>query len=472
MRPLTANLKLLYQSRFLWLFHLCMLPQLFPLFEKVITGHSSRAMTIGLPLLMFSLYGFMVGGVIVGSSAKPFAFCLPDHARELKKMLLIFWLLITTGCLLILAILYLFGIHIDPALFIAYIGLLSLSFWLGISHASIKYLQFSLIPIIILVPLCMFFKDTGMIIVGAIDNHPLRIGLACGILSYLICHATGSRNNHRRICESPWIVLGTTRKSRQRLVKQRWIRASTKNPVAKPVEWFAIYFTKRIRSKHHSGLIPHLWGQVYLIIAPILNHWKMIWVPFLGAYIMLILIPCVIVHLTKPGFFYFFNGIILILSSLGFSTFCINQRFKNFLFPGRRVYFTRGIVVLLTTMLLSLGFFSVSFLSFNFLSTLFPRVILLGNPIMILQIPLVMLIIPFITVPLFGGLFVLLREIELKMALYITAVIATIVSISAMPSMETAPFFSNLLAVIIIAAITWGFHFAALYHTSMKRSLY
>ena len=471
MRPLTVNLKLLYQSRLLWLYHLCVLPQIVPLFEKVITGRSSRAMTLGLPLLIFSLYGFMVGGVIVGSSAKPFAFCLPDHARELKKMLLIFWLLITTFCVLILAILYLFGIHIDPALFIAYMGLLSLSFWLGISHASIKYLQFSLIPIVILVPLCMFFKDTSMIIVAVIDNHPLRIGLVCGILSYLICHAIGSRNNHRRLCESPWIVLGTTRKSRQQLVKKKWIRASTKNPVAKPVEWFSIYFTNRIRSTHHSGLIPHLWGQFYLIIAPIFSRWKMIWVPFLGAYVMLILIPCVIVHLTKPEFFYFFNGIILILSSLGFSTFCINQRFKNFLFPGRRVYFFRGIVVLLTTVLLSLGFFSVSFLSFNFLSTLFPEIILFGNPITIMSTPLISLIIPLILVPLFGGFFIFLKDIELKMALSITTVIAIIVSLVGMPAMETTPLLLNLLAVMIAAAITWGFHLAVLYFTSLKRSL-
>ena len=468
MSPLTANLKHLYQYRLLWLYHLTLLMTIPSLFEKMIKADTS-GFQLGSSLLMICLYGLWVGSVMAGTTAKPLTFCLPDHSRKLRKMLFLVWLLMAIISLLIISMRYLSGIQIDPPIFIAYMALMSLSFWLGVA-AIIKKLQLSFIFILIFALGLMLFKDTGTIVMTAFVNHPFLTALACGIPSYVIFHATGSRNNHRLLCASPWIGLGINQKSRQQLVKQSWMYINTKNSITKPVELFDIFFTERIRSTPRSGLMAHLWGQVYLLTAPIFSHWKWLWAPFLFTYVVFVLFPCFVVRMQAPAS-YGYDAIILIFFSTLFSIFFTNQRFKNFQIAGRRIHFFRGFVVLITTMCLSLGFLGGSILLFNFLSTVFPVITLSGTPYTIVSIPPFLLIIPLVMVPLFGGLFVLFRGVELKIALGVASLFALFVSLSGMPAMETIPPFLNFLIVMITAGITWGFHLAILYYTSMKGSL-
>ncbi len=469
MSPLAANLKHLYQFRFMWIYHLILVSGILSLFTGMMTIDTSGDLS-EVSWIMFILVGEMFGMAITGTSARPFSFCLPNHERAVKKMLLTIWMAMVLLCLLIVSILYLFNVHIDPSLFIASICLMSLCFWSGVS-VFIRKLGFIPLFFSMTAFLIISFKDMGITIFPAIANHPWILVLSSNILCFLIYHATGSRRNHRQLCTTPWFGFGDSSQSRQRLIKRKWMRQAEKHATGITDDLFSKYITDRIRSKHHSGLIPHLWGQVYLLTAPIFSRWKFLWIPFLFAYIMLILVPCVIIESTKPGFFYFFDGMMLVFSSFAFSILFTNQRFKYFLFPGRNVHFFRGIVVLLTTMLLSLGFFGISILSFNYLSALFPEITVMGRSLTFLSIPPIMLIIPLIHVPLFGGLFILFKGIVLRIALTVTGVIALIVTIFGMPAMETAPFLLNLAVVVIAAAITWGFHLAALYYTSMKRSL-
>ena len=469
MRPLAANLKHLYQFRFMLITNIVLVVGILALFLEIISADTSGNLS-EVSWMMFLIFGEMVGLTITGTSAKPFSFCLPNHARAVKKMVLMVWLLTALLCLLILFILYLFNIHTDPSRFIVSMSLMSLCYWSGISvfvrklsfvPLFIGFTAFSLITI----------TDMGTVILSAVANHPWMLALSSGILCSLIYFAVDSRDNHRKLCTSPWIGgVGASSKSRQRYMKQKWMQANNHYSAAKPVEMFAAYFTERIRSKRLSGFIPHLWGQAYLIIAPIFGRWKLLWAPFLIAFISLILFPCFIVQMQEPAS-YGFDAIMFTFFSLAFSTFCANRRFKHFLMAGRKIHFFQGIVILLITTLLSLGFFGVSILSFNLLSALFPEIVLMGKSFTIVSIPSILLIIPFIQVPLFGGLVVLFKGLELKIVLSVTAVIALIVTLFGMPAMETAPFFVNLAVVISIAAVTWGFHLAVLYHNSMKRSL-
>lgn len=468
MGPLAANLKHLYQYRFLWMFHLVLAIALSSLFIKMIKVETSE-FPIALTLMMFTIYGEMISIAMAGTSAKLFSFCLPNHAREIKKMLLAIWLMITIVCLLILSMLYAFNIHIDSSLFIGSMGLMSLSFWLGVSMFIRKLLSIPLF-IAILAFLLIIFKDVDTTLLLSIANHPWIITLSSGILSYSIYHAIGTKTNHRRLCALPSVGFLPANKSKPIRINQELIYRNGVIFSIKTDEFFGNYFTEQIRSNRQSGLLPYLWGQVHLIITPIFSRWKLIWFLLLGSYTLLIIPPCFIIQIQEPES-YMFDTIMLIFFSLASSFFCTHQRFKNFLLPGRTIHFFQGIVVLLTTMLLTLGFLGASILLCNFLSTIFPKVTLMGNSFTMVSIPWILLIIPFILVPFFGGLFVLFRGITLLIALAVTAVFTIIVSSFAFPPMETTPFILNLLNILFAAAVTWGFHLAALYYTSMKRSL-
>jgi hypothetical protein len=466
MSPLAANLKHLYQFRFMWIFHLILVVAISSLFLKMIAIGKS---TVFIAPMFFALYSEMIGVTILGTSNKPFSFCLPDHARTVKKMLFTVWLLVTIICLLILPILYLFGIHIAPSLFIAFWGLMGLCFWSGTSICIPKF-QFFFLFIIILSVSLILSEFIGRPILPIITDHPYTIVFSSGILSYLIYYASGSRANHRRVCGLTLSGFRPVTKSKKIRIDQEWLYRNENSSFSKAAAFFGTFFTEHIKANCLSGLMPYLWGQIHLIITPIFSRWKLLWIPFLAAYTLLIIVPCFIIRTREPES-YMLNAVMLIFFSLAFSNFCDYPRFRSFLLAGRMVHFFQGFVILFTAMLLTLGFLGASLLLCNSLSAIFPKIMLMGNSFTMVWIPWILLIIPFILVPLFGGIFVLFKGIIRMLVISVTAVFAMILSFYAFPPMETVSFFMNLLSVLSVAAITWGFHLVALYYTSMKRSL-
>lgn len=469
MKPLIANFKHLYQYRSIWIYYLLWIAAISFLFETMIAMDTSEDSFLP-PLILFGLWGERIAETIAGTSNKPFAFCLPNHAQEIKKLLFTIWLLMTIICFLILPILYLFSIHIDRSLFIGFIGLMSLSFWLGTS-VFIRKIKFLFLSFLILAVSFMFSGNMETTILSVIADHPWLMVFSSGILSYSIYHAIGSRANQRRLYMLPWRGPAAGSKSRQRLINQEWMRQNKKTTVSKAAELFGNYFTTHIKSSCYSKRLPYLWGQVYLTIKPIFSHWKSIGVVFFGSYFCLVFFPCFIEELHGAELF-ILRGIVFIVISFYFSTLFIKPRFNTFLLSGRNVLFFQGVVILFIVISLTLGFSGASTLLFKLLSTDNSEIILSGKSYAVVPIPWILQVIPLIMVPLFGGLFVLFRGIKIVMAIFIMFFFTIFVSFPTITTMENASIIVNLMIVLFASAITWGFHLVALYYTSMKRSLY
>lgn len=469
-RPLTANLKHLYQYRLMWIFHLVLVIAISSLFGQLMAT-SAPEFPFVVSLMFFGMYGEMIAITILGPSNKPFAFCLPGHSREIKKMLFAIWLTITIVCFIILSMLYLSGTHIDPLLFIAFMGLMSLSFWSG-TTVYIRKLQFLLFFIAIMVFSIILSENLGTTILHFITQYPLIIAFTSCLLSYFLYRATGSRMNHRRLCALAGAGLSSSKKSIQiRFNQERPCRYQNIS-FGKITESLGSFFIGQIKSSHRSGLIPYLWGQVSLIITPVIGRWKLLWLSFLGVYVAFIAFPRLLVRL-KGSELYLFDMIVLILCSLLFSILCTHSRFKNFLLSGRTVHFFQGIVITLIAILLNIIFLFASVLLFHLLPIISPKILLTGEPLTIVIIPSIFLVLaPFIMVPLFGTLFILFRSTLLVFTLGVAAIFAIFVSFSAIITIEKAPSTLNPLSILFAAAIPWGFHLAALHYTSMKRSLY
>ena len=453
----------------MWIFHLILVIAISSLFGQI-TATGASEFPLFLSLMFFSLYGEMIAVTILGTSHKSFAFCLPDHMREVRKMLFTIWSLIAAVCFLILSTLYLFGVHIDPPVFITHIGLMSLGFWSGTS-VYIRKIQFLLLFILLLLFSLILFEQINSTMLLFIVDNQWPTTFICGILSYLFYRATGSRTNHRRVCALPHAGFRHTSQSKRSHIDREWRYRNSGILFSRLVDFFSTFFTRRIRSKRHSELPPHLWGQLHLIITPFFSRLQLIFASFTGSYIFLIVFPSVFARL-KGAEFYLFDMLMLIMCSLVFSIICTYPRFKNFLFPGRRIHFLQGIVVVFAAVILVIGFLGASILLFNLLSIIFSRTILMGKPSSVVTLPWTLLMaVPFIMVPLFGGLFVLFRGAVLMIAISAAIVISIFASFPVIVPVGNTPFTLNTLLFLSTAAVTWGFHLAALYYTGMRRSL-
>jgi len=309
---------------------------------------------------------------------------------------------------------------------------------------------------------------SNKIIEPMLIQHPWALAFMSGIVSYLIYRAINSRDNVRRFCTMPWLGLfsASNKEHLKRFYQERMLMMQDQK-IDRATEITGAFFSERIRSQHKSLHLAHLWGQVYLIIGPFVARWK----------------SSLLISLFLPIFFCFFSPpegndgaifewIIFILASLPGSLLCSYPRFNIFLLTGRKEHLWRGIIVLITALLITLGFMGTSILLLNVLSAIFPNFILLGRSFVFPSIRWIFLFAPIIILPLFGGLFILHKKnLMLMISLIIMIPAAIIISCYAIIALENQPFINGLMVVLLLATLTWGFHLAALYYDSMKRSL-
>lgn len=261
MKPLTANLKILYQFPRIWLFHCILMIGILMLLGPIF---------IGLSLLLIHLYGLAIGSITHGSLSKPFAFCLSGHIEKAQKLLFLVWLAIA----IIYTLLFFMGSEYNYALFIGSIGLISLSYWSGVVVIIPKARFISFATILIILITLQSIPNVNKIIEHMPLAHVWAIAFVTGILSYLIYLAVGNKENVRRLCAMVWLGSVATSIAKQNRFKRERMRMKQDHKPEQASLSSGAFFSKRIRSNQNSSLLAHLWGQVYLTIGSPITYWR------------------------------------------------------------------------------------------------------------------------------------------------------------------------------------------------------
>ena len=459
MKPLIANLKTLYQCRYLWIFHLILL------FNIPILGASYKPgaefPSLGLSLMFTALFGEGIALIAGDILSKPYGFCLPGLIKTIRKFFVLIWLSIMIIFSLIVAVLYFTGFKIDYAIFIGHIGLLSVCYWIGITLIINRWLMF-LSLLVLIIPFWMY---EAVSIETILMPHPWSLAFLSGIVSYLIYRAVGRRENARRLCTTPGIRFGNFSARAQARFKRERMRMKQYKELDRASESAGSFFSGRIRSDHHPNLLAHLWGQVYLVIGPFAAVWRAI---LLGI-VLFPLVLCLLQQRQEQGVFVFVLSI-CIITSLLVSMIFQSHRFDISLLIGRKEYFWRRIVLLFTVILMSLVVIAVSLLLFSLLSGILLPITFESKPFSPTMY-WILLVVPVLMIPLFGGLFILFKDTILMISIIMMLIFVATATFSVVMALETAPFIVGLMIILSAAVMIWGYFLAVLYYDSMKRSL-
>ena len=459
MKPLTANLKLLYKCKELWPGHFLLLVgiSLVPVAVDKFDNIEFPFMTVSLAFIF--AFGANLGGMSAEMLGKPFGFCLAGQIKAVQKMFLLVWLSVTALITPLMIALSSMNVKNELVHFLGAIGIISLSYWVGVTVILPKGRFAALLFFFFIFFMIPFSIISGTDFVELIFiAHPWELFLLSSILIYLIYRAVG------RIESSNRLYL--------RLFNREDILLNKDKRPGRTSLRVGSFFSERILSNQNTSLLAHLWGQIYFIIGPFATNWKGNFIGILFAVI------CFSFTYLLPGMrtFIFHLSIFILASlfcSIAYSTdsgIFNYRRYSLFLLMNRREHFWRGIVIMLTVIIIALGFISIFVLLFNLISESLPPAIW-GSRYPFLPFEWALLVVPIIMIPLFGGLVILFKKIRLIISMVIIFCVAVAISYTAFIVMESTPFLIDLLIVLSAIAITWGFHIAVLYYDSMKSDL-
>ena len=461
MKPLTVNLKHLYQCRIMWIYHFMIIMTYFIFIASI----NMKKSVVEPPAFVFFvfcfLFGWRVGSLVADVWNKPFVLSLPGQIKASKAMLLIVWFIIAVP----LFILKIFVFSEDLLSFSALmelIGILSLSFWGGVMVFQRRYI----IPCLALIFLLWFHpKPMEEIIM----TYPWTVTLICLIICLLIYH-TINMERFRYLCGNTTLAFSVSSYSTDKIKRINQTRLSMKQGKMydRVIESVGKFFLERIKSKNRSPLLAHLWGQAYLAVGPFIAQWKSI----LPVSLILAFYFWFVGRSGPDQVRFIFEWLFFTLFSLAGAWLYTQPRFKSFILIGRKVYFLSGIIALAVSLTAVIGVMCISIILLNILSGIFSNSVLFGETFTILpSIRCALLVVP-ILLPFFGGLFIIIKKdaiLAIGLIMFIPA--SLIIPYKAIQVLEGKPFIFALMFVLLLAMLTWSFHLAALYYDSMKRSL-
>lgn len=443
MKPLTADFKILYQRKLLWLFHIVFTGIYIGIASSNKIGTDDYSPLAGIMLMHF-MYGIAIGGIFIEILSKPFTFCLSAQIKAARNMLLTVWLSLTLIFIIVFGGSFLKIAGNAFPVFIISAGLLILSYWAGVFFITHRKWNFA--PLVIFIVLISFlYHIHGKEITGTgVLYHlcPWGIFAVCIILSCFIYRLSGNMENIRN-----WRSMPPARANRP-YINSHLLPEKAGN-----------FFTERIRSNNNSRFSAHLWGQVYLMTGPFILAWK--GMLLIGLWFGFLMFKFFSFKGGEIGFIIFGIGA-LIMGSLAFSIAFQNSPFHNFLLIERKDYFLRRIILLFVNILFFLCFFSVCIFICNRFSDN------LGH------VTWNLLAVPVIMLPLFGGLAILLGKNDsvIQITVMVLAfVISLVLSYWGFAVMKNATPLFDLMIVLSAAVLTWGFHIAVLRYSSLKKSL-
>ena len=443
MKPLIANLKILYQWTGLWFLHVIFVWIFFGIAinNKFETGNYTPMAGI---MLLYFAYGGILGNIPLEIMRKPFSFCLSAGIKAAQNMLMVVCVSLTVLFLIVFGTALLHNSANDYSIFMVFTGLIIMSYWAGVFIISQKKWDFAILFILILSFTFFGSKNkAGFIepVAGGLE-YPWVVFSACIILSYFVYHAAGNKKKIRN-------SFAFLNKSTNQYCF--WLDQS-------PVLSSGI-FLGPFRINTDSKLSDHLWRQLYLIFEQIKVNWKRI---LLGSLVIGFFIFHTFKHRVIGENSIAFEIGMLIYASLIFSAYFHNRSSYFFILAERKEYFRRRVFLLFIKNLVFFLFISICiFISNQFSKDLVP-------------VSLKLLPVPIIFSPLFGGIFVFLKKVDVpsRISMTLVTMIVTIpFSIMASAIMAASSHFVQMIIVLAGVTISWGFHIGVLYYDSMKRAL-
>ena len=441
MKPMTANLKILYQHKvFLWM-HLIFILVSFGMVSSHEIG-TNNFTVIGLMGMFFS-YGSILGGTLSEIINKPFSFCLSGQIKENKKTILLIWLILMSIFLFVFSRQLALNLENNYLAFGLNTGIISFGYWIGVFFTTQR--KWSIVPFIILVIAIIFiFNNIGINIFNIINASPvyqwilLFISLLFSFVIYLTSFNIGKLKSQRG----------------EGIVENKKVFISSVLPEA-----VSSLFLKLIKSNNNKKHTAHLWGQAYLMIGPLILVWK-------RALFNYFFFGCLLFVPYSAGqgeieSIYLKIGV-LILVSLCLGMAIPGKVFQSFLLFERKEYLQRRIIILLVNLIFLLCFIS----ALNFISSL----LWAGFDPDLWKV----LIIPVIMLPFFRGIAVLSNKLDSagRITLIVLGyVIMTGFSLWGYFVLANSSILIDLVIIVFAVTVTWGFSFAVLYYDSMKKSL-
>lgn len=443
MRPLIANLKILYQRLVLGILHIVFILVFFGIALEN-EFESGDYTPIAFIILFYFAYGGILGIISVEVMSKPFSFCLSGRIKAAQNMLLVVSVSLTVLFLLFFGKSLLHNPANDYSILMVFTSLIIMSYWAGVFIVSQKRWDF-----VILLILMLFFtfngsKDKAGFIepVAGVLEYPWAVFSVCIILSYFIYHAAGNKKRIRGSFDNP-----------AKSMKPCFFNLHPS--YLQDEGMFSGPFRINTDSKL-SGLLRH---QFYLLTGQLKVYWKRIllvsfWMGFL-----------IFDILKRNGNTLDSIGVEVVVLASASLLFCIyfqNNSSYFFILVERKEYFQRRIVLLLIKTLGFTFFISICiFICSQFLKYFAP-------------FPFKLLVVPIIMVPLFGGFTVLLKkeDFPIRISFMLTVIALTgLFSYIVFTKIAAASLFVQIIIILACMAITWGFHIGVLYYDSMKRSL-
>lgn len=457
MSPLTANLKHLYQCRVMRAGDLLLIPIIFMLPMSLYTIDQADACPIPIPMLLIFYFSTVVNRISADTFGKPFSFCLPDHEKTVRKMLLVIWGATVVFFSMVVAVGFLFGRSLAPNILFGCFGLLSLSYWTGATSLSSKRY-----PLFLLIVLTFFISlHDGFIKSMLLGQHSWWVGSVCSVLSILIYVDLARSGPGRRLCNKPLPAFVHSWAERDIDFIPR--QGSGSNAPSRIVAILTRFFIGRIESHRASEFMAALWGQLYLVTGALLGRPN-------PALLFLIFFPLFISIFLGPQLI--LNVIWSLMAGVVGGAICAVHRVEKTNLLSRKSLLIRSITATLATAVFITGLLALVVLLNNCLARMLPMATFFGKSVHMGPISWIALAFTVPMVPFFGGIITLFKQHLTRMIFLCSSVVAVmIISIFALIAIETSSPGAILAGFAVATAITWGFHLGVLYFDSMKRSL-
>ena len=475
MKPVTANLKILYQSREMWVWYfICgisiWLASAIPALPKNLPPwvHPGPLNTVSLinPVLVLVIFGFAVGRLAADVWTKPMFFCLPGQIATSMKILLLMGLASAAITSLATTILTpwmtIRSLNIIIALFSFYLMIYWLSVITIIRFNKLIFVIFLFWFVFFIIPL-MGRMEMMVFIQKLLLTHSWASVFVCWPITCLIFYALRCRYLARAMCGAPWVTffVGGETPGSNRYNHIRQAKALYLDRVAGFIDCF---FSKRIRSSNRSLILPNLWGSIYEIISYLSSNCLMIFFVGLSVfYCSLNLINHVSGIDLQPYYFSLF-GILC-------GHTCVIPRSDILMPVSRRGQLFSGITAVITSIFIMLAIAVTFVLLSNILSTAGNfTTFLFALDAEFISFNGKYIFFSAMVLPTTAGLLILFQKKSTLSTLSIIGLALFILTANLYINNNGGHMF-NLFIIILITVLSFGFYLAILYFHIMKRSL-
>jgi|GEM_PF-6652651 len=472
MKGITANLKLLYQTREMWGWYFLFFISILHILSSFFTPQSRHITDLSYnwdliaPLLPLAVWGCAMGRLAASIWTKPISFCMPGHIRTSRKMLTLMGIAVASVTSLIMMI-FPFWLTLKPLNIVTLFSFYLLIYCLSVITSILFNKLVFVIPYLVLFVMPLMNRlEMLSLIQNILLNDTWSSLFVCWAVILLIYYVVGTKYLPRRMCGAPSMTFFVGSEAPGSDLYSTPLPQN--NPLPKRIAGAVNqFFLVRIQYNKSSSIVPHIWGRIYVILGSFISNWRVIFfdgpIIFLAAAIFINSIRVI----DLQSFLYSFIGL------LG-GHICVMSGSDIFLPVDRRGRFFSELTALMTAisiMLIITGLFA-------FLSRILPHSVTsfinLTWSSNFVTLHVKYIFITMILLPITGGLLILFRKKSFLFILTVTGIAIFLLGAHYHMIKKIGFAFSafNIPSIVLLTALSFGFYMAIIYYSVIKRSLF